>query len=120
MSFDKDGYPSRDTLTEIREYNIIPDGLRGFLSLVFKHWRYPNLISFSEHDLDRCVLKMSTGGWSGNEVIMAEIECNDGFWDINWCQSRKGGHYWFTLPISEMVYWRDVCAGYYVDEIQRS
>ena len=41
--------------------------------------------------------KISTGGWSGNESIIHSMQKADFMWNLNWVQSRRGGHYIFEL-----------------------
>jgi len=40
---------------------------------------------------------ISTGGWSGNESIIHEMQENSMMWHLNWVQSCRGGHYIFEL-----------------------
>lgn len=42
-------------------------------------------------------LHLSTGGWSGNEDIIAAMQKNTMFWMFCWEASRRGGHYKFDL-----------------------
>lgn len=42
--------------------------------------------------------EISTGGWSGNEDIVAAMERNHMLMALTWQQSRRGGHYIFELP----------------------
>jgi hypothetical protein len=90
---DEDGYPTEEALKLVEEYDIFND-IKGFLELIKELWSYP----------DRFVLKgkkvlhlyLSTGGWSGNEVVIHAMKKNF-FWILYWEKSVRGGHYWFKI-----------------------
>ncbi len=42
-------------------------------------------------------LKLSTGGWSGNEEIIDAMS-KTFFWMMCWERSERGGHYLFKIP----------------------
>lgn len=56
-------------------------------------------------DFDRIVTRysISTGGWSGNEDIIAAMERNWMLMAMTWQQSRRGGHYIFEL-VNELAH----------------
>jgi len=45
-------------------------------------------------------LVLHTGGWSGNEDIVAELE-GTWFWFMYWKATHRGGHYYFEIPWRE-------------------
>ena len=90
---DEHGYPTEEELRIIREW----DANRGFLGLlehVEEIWWTPEW-GISKEGSE---WNVSTGGWSGNEEIVAALQDNMMFWMMCWVQSRRGGHYIFLLP----------------------
>ncbi|MEX3933338.1 hypothetical protein AB4Y32_16295 [Paraburkholderia phymatum] len=87
---DDDGYPTEEALKRIADWPW-RDAL-GMLAFVRDLWRYPN---FWTQEGGR--LSVSTGGWSGNELLIAAMQRNIGFWKLCWHQSTRGGHYTFDL-----------------------
>jgi len=45
-------------------------------------------------------LALHTGGWSGNEDIIGELQ-GTWFWLMYWTESHRGGHYYFEIPWHE-------------------
>jgi hypothetical protein len=88
-------YPSEETLDRIRNFDPFHDEFGLLLDILRGAWwpdgdygiRYENNI-----------LELHTWGWSGNESIIAALESNvHCFWMLFWCQSKRGGHYWFEI-----------------------
>jgi hypothetical protein len=48
-------------------------------------------------------LRLSTGGWSGNEDIIQALRENEWFWTFFWQEERRGGHYVFEFKINKEV-----------------
>jgi hypothetical protein len=89
-SFDKDGYPTEDTLQRIATWpwtdfeallEYVTDSVDGY----GRAWK--------ENDEFRLV----TGGWSGNESIVDALQKNTVFWAIYWYSSQRGGLYTFKI-----------------------
>lgn len=98
---DDDGYPSDATLDRIRAWG---QDLTALFAFVRSCWRYADIGYWSEEDgtddvLERPVRRylISTGGWSGNESIIAALRKNVYAWHFSWAQSRRGGHYIFEV-----------------------
>ena len=89
-TFDKDGYPTDDTLQTIAKW---PDDWSGLVDYVEEAWEYEEYFV-----RDGRIIKMSTGGWSGNEDIVLALQNNFHFWITCWVSSTRGGHFVFELP----------------------
>lgn len=87
---DEDGYPTDEVLEAIANYSH-KDDRRALLDLIQSAWRYEDRFR-----IERGKLYLSTGGWSGNEEVVAALRRSD-FWLLAWEQSRRGGHYVFDL-----------------------
>lgn len=91
---DEDNYPDEASLKEIKEWDILEQGVRGLLDLVKENtnWadrqiyiRGKKVLYFEYH----------TGGWSGNEDVIDALQRNTLFWWMCWQKSTRGGHYYF-------------------------
>ena len=89
-TFDADGYPSDETLEEIRSWPI-NGGVRYWLDFCSHAWnsRY-GAVRYQGHKLE-----LVTGGWSGNESVLSAMEINP-LWVITWLSSHRGGLHRFT------------------------
>ena len=66
-SFDRDGYPTEETLKTIREWDIVEHAtLPAFLA---KAWKYPD----SAREVRPGLWAFATGGWSGNESLLGAM-----------------------------------------------
>ena len=105
--FDDDGDPGESTLKQMKDYSFNQfTNLIGLLSDIW-HWRdYVKItgISFSnsyqEQKQGRLFLdlKIATGGWSGNELIINYLKRTP-FWDVCFEMHERGGIYYFKVPI---------------------
>lgn len=87
---DDDGYPEESELTQISEWSW--RDVAGLLAFVKERWTYPNFWTQADD-----LLRISTGGWSGNESLIVALKSNTGFWKLCWMSSHRGGHYEFDL-----------------------
>lgn len=95
--FDEDGYPTEETEKEIREWDF--HDFAGLMQFVQRAWHYgaEYFKPTTEH-----MWEVSTGGWSGNESLIAAMKANTIFWALCWVSSRRGGHYEFKVrPIAK-------------------
>ena len=89
-SFDKDGYPTEETLEYIKNYQEAPLTL---IEYVLAAWHWPEYAKWEPP-----ILELHTGGWSGNEeIIQALMESKSLFWNFFWQKSERGGHYYFEV-----------------------
>jgi len=89
---DKNGYPDEEELKQIETWN--GNDLVGLMDYVHDLWHWPDW----GWNQDGNRYAISTGGWSGNEDIIAALERNFIFWAMCWQVSRRGGHYEFEIP----------------------
>lgn len=87
---DDDGYPEEFELKQVVEWPW--QDIPGLLAFVQERWTYQDRWT-EEGD----VLRVSTGGWSGNEDLMSAMMQNRMFHALCWVSSRRGGHYEFDL-----------------------
>lgn len=87
-SFDRDGYPTDQTLQVITEWDY--HDLPGLMAYIAKAWKYPNWAR--EVRPGRWVF--STGGWSGNEKLMSALRSNEYFSGLAWCHLYVAGGLW--------------------------
>lgn len=89
---DADGYPDETDLQRIRDWPL--EDLPGLFAFLRSLWWLPDW-GWAQ---DGRRFSISTGGWSGNESLIAALEANDMAWLLTWRSSRRGGHYEFEIP----------------------
>jgi len=105
---DSNGYPTDEELKVFDKWKLPNIDVKGLcVRDVIEHlesiWWMPdlgfNLHEGREHLFRRKVMKLElhTGGWSGNEDVIAELQ-QTWFWFMYWVKSIRGGHYWFEIP----------------------
>jgi len=88
-------YPTPENLKTIKNWKcIIWEDYRSLAKYICHcwHWEKPWV------HLHKNILKLSTGGWSGNEEIINCIQKNKMFMMVCFYSQRRGGHYVFKLP----------------------
>lgn len=88
---DENGYPTSEALLEVARYDVIKQGIHGYLKLIKSLWYYPDRFILKKDEL-----YLSTGGWSGNESVIESMRQNF-FFFIAHTKWQRGGHYWFDL-----------------------
>lgn len=84
-------YPSEADLERVSSwpYSDIP----GLFAFVQALWHYPDYAS-----VDGQRVRLVTGGWSGNEQIIAALRQNQVAWALCWVSSNRGGAHEFEVP----------------------
>ena len=102
-TFDRDGYPSDETLDRIERWPVTQqlDGVRTCLDFVVKAWdtRYGSVHrtlmvteqAFLAPDANETFIRFATGGWSGNESLIHALRRNGIVHGLTWVMSRRGG-----------------------------
>jgi hypothetical protein len=112
---DHEGYPTDDTLKQIKEWKIktYKDTLELF-EFIKQNWWMPDWgFHHTQKDVEiiygnakgnrRHEFQLSTGGWSGNEDVIRAMRENYVFWGTTWCVHRRGGHYEFEVEELEFT-----------------
>jgi len=100
---DKDGYPEDNELQTISNWNITKNPVIDLLEYIRDRWQFANYGYFDLSGKRVLRLRMSTGGWSGNESIIKAMQRNWIFWTMYWQQSKRGGHFWFRIPTKKRI-----------------
>ena len=79
-------YPSSKELERIELWQHLPT-LAAFIGQVWN-------TDYGTFDLNAGTLKLVTGGWSGNEDILAAMNKNM-FWSCYWQRAERGGTFYF-------------------------
>jgi len=97
IKWDKEGYPTKASLRRLRkavkEFN--KEGVEAFYAALQKNWYGFCWTEFQDIGGElKLVLAYHTGGWSGNEEIIAELQRSP-IW--GWALERYDaiGHYYF-------------------------
>lgn len=88
-TFDGNGYPTEETLQAIAQW----DGdWRDWLLFCAKAWHHTGKTIFG---IDSSWVFI-TGGWSGNEEVIAAMRSSAG-WSLTWQSSHRGGKHVFSV-----------------------
>ena len=97
-------YPTKKQLKTIENLN----NPRKLIEHIEKLWWTPkwgfSLKNGRDHLFRKKCLKLElhTGGWSGNEGIIAALQKTH-FWFLYWQRSDRGGHYYFEIPSGDLI-----------------
>lgn len=91
-TFDVDGYPTEETLLTISHWP--ENDPHGWLEFVYKSWDR----NIGKTVLDPMpIVTFVTGGWDGNESIIAAMRVNLMLWGQTWESSHRGGRHVFRV-----------------------
>lgn len=105
IEWDEDGYPTPESLQRLRQAlkdDNIKKAKKAFYAALRENWHPdwcgPERVEVRGEVID--VLGYHTGGWSGNEEIIAALQEQEFLWW--WLLQRydRGGHYYFQMPSS--------------------
>lgn len=97
-------YPTDEELDTIEKWKFTKDhDFKQFMDYVKSVGNYWKTEAFGWRQRGR-TYHVSTGGWSGNESILAAMRGNWLFWSVCWYQSNRGGRYVFKTP-DPKAYW---------------
>jgi len=91
-TFDRDGYPTDETLDAITNWPASDP--EGWIEFVRQTWNH-NYGSVNELEI---MAKLVTGGWSGNECIISAMKGNYILWSLLWESSHRGGLWVLRKP----------------------
>lgn len=104
---DGDGYPTEHCFEVIRAWHW--SDAEDCFQFIRNFWQFSNYwredyVDEDEYnkvkfDKPRHRYYISTAGWSGNESLIRALQENQMLWNLNWVQSRRGGHYIFELRV---------------------
>lgn len=102
IEWDEDGYPTPESLERLRQAlkdNSIKKAKKAFYAALRENWYHlcgPEQVEVRGEVID--VWGYHTGGWSGNEEIIAVLQEQGFLWW--WLLQRydRGGHYYFQMP----------------------
>jgi hypothetical protein len=84
-------YPTKSQIQYIIQYDINYNPVCELLDYIESLWHWTEYFKRTKHTLSLC-----TGGWSGNEDIIAALQDNFLFWTMYWDSTHSGGEYKFN------------------------
>lgn len=93
LHVDSDGYPPFEVLQRITTWPLD----EGYAALFEKLASLFQVHGSSWVENDGTIV-LVTGGWSGNEDLIAAMQRNGLMWGMCWQESRRGGRFTFSIP----------------------
>jgi hypothetical protein len=95
---DEDGYPTEEELKILKDWDA--KDIQGLLDFLKDIW-WESGWGYKLRGKKVLKLELHTGGWSGNEEIIGELQ-GTMFWALYWQKTLRGGHYYFIIkPIKD-------------------
>jgi len=99
-----DGYPTEEELRRIIEWR--PADWLQWMEFIKScwwaaDWGWAEYDGRDDYGEPTRFYSISTGGWSGNEDIIAAMRENFCGWAMAWCEHRRGGHYRFEVRLGK-------------------
>lgn len=100
-----DEYPTEETLATLAAWSIADPS--GCLDFAVKCWHWPDGVSHELRPAEREIVhadegdrfvRFATGGWSGNEDVIAALKSNIMVRALCWRLSARGGLHIFEYP----------------------
>jgi hypothetical protein len=93
-----DEYPSEETLKKIEEWPLNErEDYAALAEFICSVWHYGE--PWCKLTGKRVkTLRLATGGWSGNESILAALDKNVMFGMLCWQMSKRGGLHIYKIP----------------------
>lgn len=97
-TFDADGYPTEETLAAIRVWPW--QDVNALLDFIAEAWHWPDFVSRELRPEEASIvhaepedryLRLATGGWSGNEDLIAALRENMMARALTWRLTARGG-----------------------------
>ena len=87
-------YPTESELEQLKMLGDDWKNPQGVIDFLKRIWNWDDFVEVMGKKVIR--LKLITGGWSGNEEIIATLK-NTMFWRLWWEKSERGGCYLFVI-----------------------
>lgn len=95
---DEDGYPTEEELEKIKAWPYTDYG--GMLQWINANCWWPGPDNGFKQTGRK--FRLATGGWSGNEEVIAAMESNMMFVPLCWQSSHRGGLHIYEVPAINM------------------
>lgn len=96
--FDYNGYPSEEFLEHLKTCKSVK---QIFDELKVVWWNTDWGLIFHRPYKHQVKVELHTGGWTGNENIIAALRQNVRFW-FRCYMWRKGGHFYFSFDVESL------------------
>ena len=90
MDYDK----LHNVLWTSAHWNFNERSIDEFVKFLKQNWHHAD-DGYLEYEYPN--LRLSTAGWSDNELIIKALQENYIFWNLCWRKSEFGGHYYFEI-----------------------